>query len=471
MLRASEACERGGFPTSSLVCEGFITQAATTSIGLGMPNLPIALIPGHPGVQSLEELRANVIDVTAQQVIDNLLNEPAEQVLASEPGARDIVFRGSFEAVNAHFYEREWSDGLPIVPPTIEKIEAFLSFTDRDPDETLGILLPESRAATVWAVAVNGVMAGCRPEYMPILLALVDAMADPTYGVEHSGNTPGSETLIILNGPIIKDLKFNYTQGVLRDGFMANTSVGRFWRLALRNMAGFRLHKTDKSTFGNTFRVVLAENEDALARIGWPPNSVDMGFAAGDNTVTISRQTAGGVLASVTGSTPETLMPYLADGVAKETSWEIVFTVGGLTYGTLRPVLILSPILAETIARAGWTKSHVKQYLFDHARMPAWRVEAFTEKWLDFPIVSLKHQVNLRRLPKCFYESDDPNRLVPIVLDPDDFMVLVSGDPLRTNAYVFAQNGYLGFPTAKKIALPKDWNDRLDQIRKGSEGT
>jgi hypothetical protein len=90
-------------------------------------------------------------------------------------------------------------------------------------------------------------------------------MADPFYGVEHSGNTPGSETLIILNGPIIKDLNFNYTQGVLRDGFMPNTSVGRFWRLALRNIAGFLLHKTDKATFGNTFRVVLAENEDALA--------------------------------------------------------------------------------------------------------------------------------------------------------------------------------------------------------------
>ena len=182
------------------------------------------------------------------------------------------MFQGTFEAVNAHFYEREWSDGLPIVPPTLEKIQEFLSFTDRAPDDLLGILLPENRAATVWAVAVNGVMAGCRPEYMPILVALAEAMADPYYGVEHSGNTPGSETLIVLNGPIIKDLNFNFTQGVLRDGFMPNTSVGRFWRLALRNIAGFLPHKNDKGTFGNTFRVVLAENEDALAKIGWPPN-------------------------------------------------------------------------------------------------------------------------------------------------------------------------------------------------------
>ena len=180
-------------------------------------------------------------------------------------------------------------------------------------------MLPESRAVTIWSIAVNGVMAGCRPEYMPILVALAEAMADPIYGVEHSGNTPGAETLIILNGPIIKELKFNYEQGVLRDGFMPNTSVGRFWRLALRNIAGFLPHKTDKGTFGNTFRVVLAENEDALARIGWPPNSADMGFATGDNTVTITRLTGGGVFPSVTGSTPEEMMPYIADGVAEQT--------------------------------------------------------------------------------------------------------------------------------------------------------
>src|SRR5271155_3584757 len=88
VLRASEACERGGFPTSSLVCEGFLGQAAPTSVGLGMPSLPVAVIPGHPGAQSAEELRTNVYNVTAQQVIDNLLMRPAEQQLAPEPASR-----------------------------------------------------------------------------------------------------------------------------------------------------------------------------------------------------------------------------------------------------------------------------------------------------------------------------------------------------------------------------------------------
>ena len=461
MLRASEICERAGFPTSSLVCEGFLGQAAATSVGLGMPNLPVATIVGHPGAQSSEEIRRFAAEVTAREVIENLLVQPEEVTFAPEPGERDIVCTGSFEEVNDHFLSREWSDGLPIVPPALDKIERFLSFTPRKPEETLGVVLPASRAVTIWAVAVNGVMAGCRPEYMPVLVALAEAMCDPVYGVEHSGNTPGAETLIILNGPIIKQLKFNYQQGVLRDGFQANTSVGRFWRLALRNMAGFLPHKTDKGTFGNTFRVVLAENEDALAQIGWPSNAEDMGFTTGDNTVTITRLTGGDVMPSVTGATPERMMPYIADGVAKETGWEIAFTVGGLTHGTLRPVLVLSPILAETIAKAGWSKRDVKQYLYDHARMPAWRAEALMERYTEFKIRSLAHQVNIGKLPRDFAMSDDPARMVPIVVDPLDFMVLVSGDPLRTNAQAFAHNGYLGFPTAKQIELPQDWEARV----------
>ena len=121
---------------------------------------------------------------------------------AGEPGDRDIVFTGTFEEVNEYFLRNQWSDGLPVVPPTMEKIEEFLKFTDRSPDEVLGIMHPSLAAATVWNVAVNGVMAGCRPEYMPVLLAIAEVMADPEYGFKHGGSTPGWEALIIVNGPI-----------------------------------------------------------------------------------------------------------------------------------------------------------------------------------------------------------------------------------------------------------------------------
>jgi hypothetical protein len=300
-------------------------------------------------------------------------------------------------------------------------------------------------------------MAGCRPEYMPILVALVQAMADPAYGVEHSGNTPGGETLIILNGPIVQQLGFNYRENVLRDGFQPNTSVGRFWRLYLRNVAGFLLHKNDKATFGNTWRVVAAENEEVLRTIGWSPTSVEMGFQASDNTVTIARYTGGNLIASVSGSTPEEIMPIIADAVIRQHSWQITFTVGG-AYGTLRPLILLSPILAEAIAQGGWSKQAVKQYLFEHVRIPARKFEHMLRVWAEKPIWNLTEEYQAGRIPKVFCESDDPDRLVPLVTCVDDFMIAVTGDPLRTNAYIFAHNGRLGYPVAASIDLPANWN-------------
>ncbi len=456
MLRVSAICEEAGVPAASLVCEGFLKQAATTSVGLGLPGMPVALVPGHLDAQSAEELRHNILTVTTDKVIDCLTRRSELGDLDAEPGAREIVFRGGHDELNEFFYDQEWTDGLPIVPPTRAKIEAFLRFTDRDADEVLGIMLPDRRAATVWSVAVNGVMAGCRPEYMPVLIALVEAMADPEYGVEHSGNTPGAETLIILNGPIIQELGFNYTQGVMRDGFRPNTTVGRFWRLYLRNVAGFILHKTDKATYGNTFRVVVGENEAVLAGLGWPPLSADMGHQAGDNTVTIARFAGGNVIAGVAGSTALAIMDNLADAMIRQYSWQLCFFMGSGT-GSLRPLLLLSPILAQTIARDGWNKDDIRRHLFAHARLPAWKFERYLRDWMNKPIWNLAEEADAGRIPALFHESDDPERLVPPVFKPDDFMVAVTGDPLRTNAYVFAHNGRIGFPVSKKIGLPGDW--------------
>ncbi len=441
-------------------------QAKATSVGLGFTAMPVALVPSHPDALSLEDLRRNTLEVTTDQVIRNLLGDAQQGAFDIEPDAGEVVFRGGFEAVNEHFVEQEWSDGLPIVPPTRARIERFLAFTDRRPDQVLGVMLPDNRAATVWSVAVNGVMAGCRPEYMPILVALVEAMADPLYGVEHSGNTPGSETLIILNGPIVRQLGFNCEQGVLRDGFRANTSVGRFWRLYLRNVAGFLPHKTDKGTFGNTFRVVCAENEDALAGIGWPSNSADFGIAPGENAVTISRFTGGNVIASISGSTPEQILDNVAYCLERQYSWHLTFLLGS-AYGTLRPLVLLSPILAQTIASAGWTRDDVKRYLFEHARTPAADVERNLRDFMNKPIWNLAQEADAGRIPALFHASDDPRRPVPHVFRPEDYMVVVTGDPLRTNAYVFAHNGRLGYPVARRIELPGDWAQRVPAPHRG----
>ncbi len=444
----------------TLVCEGFVNQSKATSRGLGFPGLPLGVLPGHTGTQSPETVRENVRAQTLQQVIDGLVNATAQDANDVEANPRDVVFSGTFEEVNDYFYDRQWSDGLPIVPPTKEKVDTFLQYTDRGPFDVLGVMLPDNRRATPWNVAVNGVMAGCRPEYMPILMTLADALLDPNYGLEHSGNTPGSETVILLNGPIIKELAFNYEQGVMRDGIRPNTSVGRFLRLYLRNVAGFLHGSTDKGTYGNTWRVVVPENEDEVKRLGWQPLSEQLGFKAGDNVVTIGRYTGGNVVASVAGTTPEEMMPYLADRMVKEHGFNVCFTVGqGL--GSLRPILLLTPVLAETIAKTGWTKREVQQYLFDNARMSARQFELYANTWTDQAHAPLKVRVAKGDAPKVFAESDDPERLVPIVFKPEDFLVVVTGDPLRTNAYVFTHNGLRGFTVAKKVTLPKAWERLL----------
>jgi len=464
VLRASAAAEKAGVPSSSLVCEGFIGQAGTTSVGLGLPNLPVALVPGHVGTQSDTELSENIHGVTLDDVVKNLTEAPGDVETGEDPAPRDIVFSGTIDEINRLFIENEWSDGLPIIPPTAERVEAFLEFTDRDPDEVLAVLLPDSRAATVWSVAVNAVMAGCRPEYMPVLVALIEAMGDPNYGVEHSGNTPGGETLITINGPLAAQLRFNDEQGVLRDGFQPNTSVGRFWRLALRNLAGFLLQKNDKCTFGNTWRVVMAENEAVLEEIGWNTTAEDLGIPKDKSAVSIARYTGSDLIASATGDTGEKMMPYLADAVLKQNTWQLVFTIG-TSPGTLRPLLVLSPILAQTLAKDGWSKQDVKQYLYDHCRMPAAAFERYLGEWTDHPINNLRNEVGLNRAPKVFAENEDPDRMVPIVFSPNDFMVAVSGDPLRTNAITFAHNGILGYTVAREIELPKDWDAKLRAAR------
>ena len=462
MLRVSAASERAGVPSVALVSEGFIGQARNTAASIGLPALPLAMIPSHPDVQTDEELRRNVFDTTLDLVITGLTGETQAVGAVSEPDPDAPVFDGTYDEVNRFFYENLWSDGLPIVPPTRERIEQFLAFTDFAGDHVLGTSLPDNRAVTVWSVAVNGVMAGCRPEYMPILVALAQAMVDPKYGLEHSGNTPGAETQIVLNGPLIKELGFNYEQGALRDGVQANTSIGRFWRLMLRNLAGFLLHGNDKGTFGGTWRVVLAENEDVLGQMGWPTVAQDGGAAPGANAVTIARYTGAHVIVSVFGRTAEECVPYLSDALTKYTGWELIFTVG-MTTGTFRPLLVLSPIIARTIANSGWTKEKLQQALFEQARIPARLFESYLSTWTNLVPGrrSLYDMVKLGKAPKIFGASRDPDRLVPIVLKPEDLMIAVAGDPLRTNCYCLTHNGMLGYPTTVEVRLPADWRGKL----------
>ena len=291
--------KRAGLPTSSLVCEGFLGQAAAT---VGRPRH--ARHAGRDGARPSSARRAtrssrrNVAAMTTLARGDRQPDRRRRDAIGAVGRARARATSSSKAASTrstAIFYEHEWSDGLPIVPPTRERDRGVPALhADRDPDESARRrCCPTSAPRPSGASRSTASWPAAGPSTCRSWSRSIEAMCDPKYGVEHSGNTPGAETLIILNGPIIKELGFNYEQGVLRDGFQANTSIGRFWRLYLRNVAGFLLHKTDKGTFGNTWRVVLAENEDVLKDIGWPTIAQDAGVAGGDNTVTIARYTGG----------------------------------------------------------------------------------------------------------------------------------------------------------------------------------
>jgi hypothetical protein len=332
-------------------------------------------------------------------------------------------------------------------------VEAFVAVTGHDPWRVLGAAKPSGREVTVWAVAVNAVMAGCRPEELPVLLAIAEVLLDPHYGVEHSGNTTGADALVVLNGPVIEELGFHHGPGVLRDGTAAaNTVVARWLRLHLRNLHGFTAEEHDKATFGNSSRMVLAEDEAALAEIGWEPFAAGFGHPAGTDAVTVARLNSGIIIGSVFGSAPEQVLAYLADGLARVTGWDLTH-VYGLGQGHHRPLLVLSPVLARVFGRVGWTKADVQAALFERARVPAWKFEALIGEWSNLT-AGRRTLVELHReglVPAVFAESDDPDRLVPIVTEPGKILIAVAGDPNRANAFVFSHDGPHGDWTSAAI--------------------
>lgn len=198
------------------MCEGFVGQAAATGRGMGFDRLPLVSLPGHVDAQGIEELIANV-EASIDRLIRALtVEEGSDDQIGADPGAVDIVVSGTLDEIQARFLSEGWSDGLPVVPPTRERVERFLAVHGHDPFRRVGVAKSSGRDITVWSVAVNAVMAGCSAEHMPVLLAAAQILADPHYGAEHSGNTTGADALMILNGPSAAEWGFNSGQGLMR---------------------------------------------------------------------------------------------------------------------------------------------------------------------------------------------------------------------------------------------------------------
>lgn len=457
-MRASIAAEAAGIPSVSIVCEGFDGQARATARGMGFDDLHLAITIGHVDTQSHDEMVANFLGHTVDAVVAGLVgddvdrHDDADPSSPGEPAALEIAFSGTIDEVNEYFVARGWTDGHPVIPPTIDRVERFLAYSGHDPWKVVGIAPSSGRDMTVWSVAVNAVMAGCRPEHLPVLLAMAEILASPGYGSEHSGNTTGADALVVVDGPGVAHLGFNHGAGAMREGAHANTSVARWLRLYLRNVLGFTVDEHDKATFGNPTRPVLAGDRACLDDIGWPSVGEQLGFGPDDDIVSMARINSGTLIGSVFGSTPDQIVPYLANGLVRVSAWDLTH-VHGLGNDQFQPILVLSPLLARTFASAGWDLPTVQASLFQHARMEARLFERFIGEWSNLTAgrPRLVDLVDQGLLDPVFAQSSDPERLVPIVTRPERLLVAVAGDPTRANAYAMSNDGPHGWWTARAV--------------------
>ncbi len=463
MLRATKAVEDAGVPAVAIVSAGFMAQARAIKKALGAPDLQIAEYPGVIPLDSQEQFTAKVRNDVLRVVLDHLRTEIVETKVAAEPVPEDIVFRGTFDEVQEEFHAREWSDGAAFVPPTPERVEAFLKWTGYDRHKVLGVLAPEYREASVLSVAVNGVMAGCRPDYMPVLVAAVEAIADPLFRIEDAGSTPGWEPLVVVSGSIVDRLGFNSEVGNMRVGRRANTSIGRFLRLYFRNVAGLRPGGTDKGSIGLGFNVAMAENDKAVAEIGWPSYRVDRGFAPEDDVVTVRSVLAVSPPVYSRGPDPLDLIWPLLNNLAGTTwGWSIV----ALYFNQWHPLIQMSPSVAGGFARAGWSKQEIRKHLFENSKIAAGTLERYSEAVFGnrMSIADLAKRLNL---DPDFTRSEDPARLVPMLLDEACTDIVVAGDPARNQSKIYLNNQEQGPPVSRKIALPDGWQDRLADGKRG----
>jgi hypothetical protein len=455
VLRAAAQVEKLGIPTASIVGSGFLKQAEVVAKGLGLP-LAWGVYPGAPMVDSEETLKRKVEESLAPGLLSGLTEPSPVEVVrhAVEPEPTSVVFSGTLDEIEEYFHRQLWTDGLPIIPPTRTRVEAFLRFTDRDPNEVIRVLPQESRAATVLSIAVNGVMAGCRPEYMPVLIAAVEAMADREFHVEHAGSTPGWEPLVVVNGPIIKALDFNHGQGVMRVGRQANTSIGRFVRLYLRNICGYRIPPGagDKGSIGYTFNVALAEDEDTAREIGWPTYGMDQGFDPADSVVTVR---------SVVAITPPT---YSAGARAIDHVQQFADVMGatfrywshtGMKRGFWHPLIVVGPSIARAIA-AEWSKQDVRRYLWENVKVTAERATHYA-RMTSTPTFSLERLVAEGVLPPEYAVSSDPERLIRVFIHEEMTGIVVAGDPGRNQSRGYMGNHDQGVPVSRRVTLPRDW--------------
>jgi hypothetical protein len=319
------------------------------------------------------------------------------------PAARVFEFPGAFEEIDALYQERGWTDGLPIVPPTEAAVRAFLATTARDPREIVGVLPPRQGEATVERIAANAVMAGCRPEYFPVVLAAVEALADPLFNLDSvQATTHPVAPLIVVNGPVAREIGLNSGYNAFGQGSRANVTIGRAVRLVLMNVGGGLPGSGDRATQGSPAKIAycVAENE---AESPWEPLHVEAGFPRDASVVTVFGCEGPHNIQDHYSNTGLGILRTIAGAMGQAGSNNLL--------GWGWPLLSLGPEHAATIARDGYGKKAVKEFLFEHAR---------------FPLARLGREYQQQQRER-HGAVDAPDTMLPIVRAADDLSIIVVG--------------------------------------------
>jgi hypothetical protein len=329
-----------------------------------------------------------------------------------------------------HLFERGVTDGLPVVPPTRERVDRFLAAVPgRSPEQVVGLVPPNYGRATVEKIAINAVMAGCRPDYLPVVLAAIDAVLDPVFNLHGVMTTTHfAAPLLVVNGPIRQAIGLHAGAGVFGPGFRANATIGRALRLCLVNLGGARPGEISMSTFGHPGRYAYCIAE-AQEDSPWPPLHVERGYAAGESTVTAFACEAPHGVSDHASRSPRDLAASLGwsmTGLWNDKHWPLY----------CETMLVVGPEHAATLAADGWSKDDLRRFLFETIRRP------YRE---CLPDARGGESSILRFRPN----PPGPDALVPKFPSPEEIFVVVAGG--RAGRFSCALPGWLATRNGSRL--------------------
>lgn len=461
------AAEYIGIPSVAISAPGFVNEVYYTEINNGVPAPRVAEYPGAFAAHTRDELINNTRNVLWPQIIAALTDPISEDevqtnAVRDKGDIRDDVFYGTLQEVNDYFTEMKWSDGLPVIPPTMERVEEFLKYTDIPWNETVAVLPVAHRNTTAWHVAVNGVMAGCKPEYMPILIAMTKAMGAGDFR-RTLASTHGWTPYSWLNGPVARQLGISDGQGEI--SAEANVVIGRFMNLALMNLAGYYVGDNRMGTFGYLMPWCMVEDDAACLRIGWQPYHVREGYDLNDNTITVGSalQWGNNMAPSITDA--DKLMELLAWDISERCQ----FALGSGKQFTYRTILITEPV-AKNIAEKYHSVDDLEKDLIENARRPL--TERVFANYYANPGSSpdQKHPISNWRghivrsesasetPTPVWYDNDAETMLTIPTMQEGMTAYLITGDNSRNKVQTMPGGGY----ATVKIVLPHDWDSLME---------